>query len=121
MLNRENQDLRRWSEESAVEEDHCQCTEYQSGTDRFRGGTGAWRCDACCSCGWNLCIGGRGGCKDRESGGNRRTGSGDRRKIRDTVSEICADLSDGESVIPEAFLNTDECTDNKVMEKRAGN
>ena len=90
-------------------------------TDRFRGGTGAWRCDACCSCGWNLCIGGRGGCKDRESGGNRRTGSGDRRKIRDTVSEICADLSDGESVIPEAFLNTDECTDNKVMEKRAGN
>ena len=72
--------------------------------DRFRGGTGAWRCDACCSCGWNLCIGGRGGCKDRESGGNCRTGSGDRRKIRDTVSEICADLSDGESVIPEAFL-----------------
>ena len=93
---RENQDLRRWSEESAVEEDHCQCIEHQSGPDRFRGGTGAWRCDACCSCGWNLCIGGSGSCKDRKSGGNRRTGPGDRRKIRDTVSEICADLSDGE-------------------------
>ena len=69
------------AEESAVEKDHCQCIEHQSRPDRFRGGTGAWRCDACCSCGWNLCIGGRGGCKDRESGGNRRTGSGDRRKI----------------------------------------
>ena len=53
----------------------------------------------------------------RESGGNCRTGSGDRRKIRDTVSEICADLSDGKSVIPEAFLNTN----NKVIGKRAGN
>lgn len=60
-------------------------------------------CDACCSCGWNLCIGGRGGCKDRESGGNCRTGSGDRRKIRDTVSEICADLSDGEMRYSRSF------------------
>ena len=57
----ENQDLRRWSEESTVEKDHCQCTEYQSNGSLLRKRLPFWRCDACCSCGWNLCIGGRGG------------------------------------------------------------
>ena len=97
--------------------------EPEGGPDRERGGTGAWRSDAGSR---SLRMEPKHRWKKQleklvKVAGNRRTGSGDRRKIRDTVSEICADLSDGESVIPEAFLNTNECTDNKVIGKRAGN